>query len=177
MHKAEQPGKRWHLVSSLCVGGKASCRKLLTVRVQSNACSSPHPRMEPGLLSSQRTPRDQTLCKNFCTHSSLAMILVTEESLLNSWTSWEVDSNMMIVCSWLPHHPKGVGESYPTRSHLTRFACLANRNESHWGAKQPLQLWAQRWPSVCSQSQLCTHTSVLITWSALEIMGRWGERN
>lgn len=42
--------------------------------------------------------------------------------------------NMMIVCSRPLHHLEGVGESHPTRSHLTSFASLENHNEIHFGS-------------------------------------------
>lgn len=41
----------------------------------------------------------------------------------------------MIVCSRSPHHHlKDVGESHPTRSHLTSFGCLENHHERHFGS-------------------------------------------
>lgn len=103
---------------------------MLMVRVQSNSCSSPHPWLEPGLLSRQKTPTDQTLSKDFFHTLFLGHDSCNRQPLDFLGNIY----NMMIVCSRPLHHLEGVGESHPTRSHLTSFASLENHNEIHFGS-------------------------------------------
>lgn len=127
------------------------------------ACSSLHPYLEPKNFQAKEL---QDCLKILCTPSSLAMVLVTG----NSWGSWAVVSNMMMVCSRPPHHLKGVGESHPASSHLTSFPVWETIMKYILGQPTSVAMGTVLVDAFCLLS-LCTQTST----DQLKCSGNFGE--
>lgn len=69
-------------------------------------------------FSSQRTPRDETLSKNFL----LTLFLGHDSHNRQLWDSLGNDPQHDDCVQQTPHHLQGVGQAHPTRSHLTSLS-------------------------------------------------------